>query len=78
MILFPILAAIIFNTAIGGNINNVNIAVQNEEIINCQKTAISGCLYENNNSIHLSCEILNGLRSLKYNLVKLKKKKNCI
>lgn len=71
MIIFPMLAAIIFNVAIGGNIKNVNIAVYNKETTNCRNNMVKGCLYNDNENFTLSCEVLNGLRSLEYNLVKL-------
>lgn len=71
MILFPMLAAIIFNVAIGGNIKNVNIAIENKEIINCKDNRFNGCLYDDTNNSTLSCEVLNGLRALDYNLVNL-------
>lgn len=69
--MFPILASIIFNIAIGGNIKNVNIVIQNNEITDCQNIKHNVCLYEDNITLTLSCEVLNGLRSLEYNLVKL-------
>jgi len=65
------LAAIIFNSAIGGNIKNVNIAVQNKEITDCQNIVINQCIYEDINNFTLSCAVLNGLRTLEYNLVNL-------
>lgn len=72
MILFPMLAAIIFNLAIGGNIKNVDIAIQNKEIADCRNVVNNNnCIYEDNINITLSCEVLDGLRALKYNLVKL-------
>lgn len=71
MILFPMLAAIIFNLAIGGNIKNVDIAFQNKEVTDCQNIAVNHCIYEDTNNFTLSCAVLNGLRSLDYNLVKL-------
>lgn len=70
MIVFPMLAAIIFNLAIGGNIKNVNIAIQNKEITDCRKIAVDQCIYGDNNNFTLSCAVLNGLRTLDYNLVK--------
>lgn len=73
MILFPMIAAIIFNVAIGGNIKNVNISFQNNETTDCLHSTISNkdsCFYDNNNNLTLSCEVLNGLRELKYNLVR--------
>ncbi|VVC43842.1 ABC transporter-like,P-loop containing nucleoside triphosphate hydrolase,AAA+ ATPase domain,ABC [Cinara cedri] len=71
MILFPMLAAIIFNVAIGGNIKNVNIAIQNKEIADCKDYKMNGCFYEHVNNITLSCEVLNGLRALEYNLIEV-------
>lgn len=72
MILFPMLAAIIFNLVVGGNIKNVNIAIQNNEITDCKETnTIKGCLYDDKYNITLSCEVLNGLRALEYNLVNI-------
>lgn len=71
MIVFPILASIIFNVAIGGNIKNVNIAVQNNEIADCQNVKHNVCFYDDNNTLTLSCEVLEGLQNLEYNLVKL-------
>lgn len=70
MILFPMLAAIIFNLAIGGNIKNVDIAIQNKEITDCRNVVNNNCIYEDNTNFTLSCEVLNGLKALKYNLVK--------
>ncbi|XP_022175206.1 ABC transporter G family member 23-like [Myzus persicae] len=72
MILFPMLAAIIFNLAIGGNIKNVNIAIQNKEITDCQNTVVNQCIYDNINNFTLSCSVLNGLRALDYNLISVK------
>lgn len=71
MILFPMLAAIIFNLAIGGNIKNVNIAIQNKEINDCQNIVVNQCIYDVINNFTLSCAVLDGLRTLEYNLVKL-------
>lgn len=72
MILFPMLAAIIFNVVIGGNIKNVNIAIQNKEIADCKENnTINGCLYDDKYNVTLSCEVLNGLRALEYNLVNI-------
>lgn len=70
MILFPMMAAIIFNLAIGGNIKNVNIAIQNKEIAECQTVLVNPCIYDDINNLTLSCAVLNGLRTLEYNLVK--------
>jgi hypothetical protein len=70
MILFPMLAAIIFNLAIGGNIKNVNIAIQNKEIADCQNIVVNQCIYEDITNVTLSCAVLNGLQTLEYNLVK--------
>jgi len=70
MILFPMMAAIIFNLAIGGNIKNVNIAIQNKEIAECQTVVVNPCIYDDINNLTLSCAVLNGLRTLEYNLVK--------
>lgn len=73
MIFLPILASIIFNVAIGGDIRDVRIAVRNKEITDCpQDTLInnSTCLYDDNYNLTLSCDVLNGLRELKYNLVR--------
>lgn len=76
MFLFPMMAATIFNLAIGGNIKNVNVAVQNEETADCHRgTTADGCLYDNDNNLTLSCEVLNALRHLEYNLVRLLNKK---
>ncbi|XP_029343800.1 ABC transporter G family member 23-like isoform X2 [Acyrthosiphon pisum] len=72
MILFPMLAAIIFNLAIGGNIKNVNIAIQNNEITDCQNIVVNQCIYEDNNNFTLSCAVLNGLQTLEYNLIPVK------
>lgn len=71
MILFPMLAAIIFNLAIGGNINNVDITIQNKEIADCQNIVVNQCIYEDINNLTLSCAVLSGLRTLEYNLVNL-------
>jgi len=65
------LAAIIFNLAIGGNIKNVNIAIQNKEIADCQNIVVNQCIYEDITNVTLSCAVLNGLQTLEYNLVKL-------
>lgn len=70
MILFPMMAAIIFNLAIGGNIKNVNIAIQNKEIAECQTVVVNPCIYDEINNLTLSCAVLNGLQTLEYNLVK--------
>lgn len=70
MILFPMLAAIIFNLAIGGNIKNVNIAIQNKETTDCQNIVENQCLYEHNTNFTLSCAVMNSLQTLEYNLVK--------
>lgn len=74
MILFPMIATVIFNVAIGGNIKNVNISFQNNETVDCLHNATSNkdsCFHDDNNNLNLSCEVLNGLRELKYNLVRL-------
>lgn len=74
MILFPVIAAVIFNVAIGGNIKNVNISFQNNETADCLHNVISNkdsCFHHDNNNLTLSCEVLNGLRELKYNLVRI-------
>ncbi|XP_050054541.1 ABC transporter G family member 23-like [Aphis gossypii] len=72
MILFPMMAAIIFNLAIGGNIKNVNIAIQNKEIAECQTVVVNPCIYDDINNLTLSCAVLNGLRTLEYNLISVK------
>ncbi|XP_060841038.1 ABC transporter G family member 23-like [Rhopalosiphum padi] len=72
MILFPMLAAIIFNLAIGGNIKNVNIAIQNKEIADCQNIVVNQCIYEDITNVTLSCAVLNGLQTLEYNLIPVK------
>jgi len=64
------LASIIFNLAIGGNIKNVNIAIQNNESTDCKNIVVNQCIYEDINNFTLSCAFLNGLRTLEYNLVK--------
>jgi len=64
------MAAIIFNLAIGGNIKNVNIAIQNKEIAECQTVVVNPCIYDEINNLTLSCAVLNGLQTLEYNLVK--------
>ncbi|XP_025415785.1 ABC transporter G family member 23-like [Sipha flava] len=71
MILFPMLAAIIFNLAIGGNIKNVDIAIQNKEITDCRNVVNNNCIYDDNKNFTLSCEVLDGLRALKYNLIEV-------
>lgn len=71
MIFFPMMAAIIFNLAIGGNFRNVKIAIQNNEITDCRNHIYNKCFYDNNTSLSLSCDVLNGLRNLEYNLVKI-------
>lgn len=73
MIFLPILASVIFNMAIGRDIRDVRIAVRNNEVTDCpQNTLINNatCLYDDNNNLTLSCDVLNGLRELKYNLVR--------
>ncbi|KAF0762245.1 ABC transporter G family member 23-like [Aphis craccivora] len=72
MILFPMMAAIIFNLAIGGNIKNVNIAIQNKEIAECQTVVVNPCIYDEINNLTLSCAVLNGLQTLEYNLIPVK------
>lgn len=70
MILFPMLASIIFNVAIGGDIKDVNIAVLNNEVADCRNSIVNGsCFYDIDRNFTLSCEILHGLEKLQYNLV---------
>lgn len=72
MIFFPMMAAIIFNLAIGGDFRNVKIAIQNKEITDCRNHILyNECFYDDNTSLSLSCDVLNGLRNLEYNLVKI-------
>lgn len=70
MIFFPMMAAIIFNLAIGGDFRNVKIAIENKEITDCRNRIVDECFYDDNTSLSLSCDVLNGLRALEYNLVK--------
>lgn len=71
MILFPMMAAIIFNLAIGGDFRNIKIVIQNQEITDCQNHIVNECFYDDNTSLSLSCDVLTGLRTLEYNLVKI-------
>lgn len=65
-------AATVFNFAVGGNVKNVNIAVSNEETAGCRgEIQTDGCIYDNDNNLTLSCEVLDALRHSQYNLVRL-------
>lgn len=71
MIFFPMMAAVIFNLAIGNDFRNVKIAIQNKEITDCRNRIVNECFYDDNTSLSLSCDVLNGLRTLDYELVKI-------
>ncbi|XP_050422029.1 ABC transporter G family member 20-like isoform X2 [Adelges cooleyi] len=78
VIFFPILAALIYNLAIGRNVEDVKIHFQNNEIHNCKNTSVvGGCLYDDDyvNSHKLSCQLIDRLRSLKYDLVPIDSQK---
>lgn len=73
MIFFPMLASVIFNVAVGGDFRDICIAVRNNEVTDCLRNPLNYndiCLYDDNNNLTLSCKVLNGLRDLKYNLVR--------
>ncbi|XP_050519725.1 ABC transporter G family member 23-like [Daktulosphaira vitifoliae] len=77
VIILPIMLAIISNYSVGSSIEHINIAFLNEETNNsiCKQFNFHGCIFDKDSKRLMSCEVLNYLRMLKYDLVELNSKK---
>ncbi|XP_025415790.1 ABC transporter G family member 23-like isoform X1 [Sipha flava] len=73
MIVLPIIQSFNFCSAVGVNFKNMPIAIKNEEVnfTDCQYSNFNGCIFDKNNSLTVSCVIMNYLSSLDYNLVEV-------
>ncbi|XP_050548995.1 ABC transporter G family member 23-like isoform X2 [Daktulosphaira vitifoliae] len=68
--LLPIVQVILLNTTIGNKLEFINIAVSNKEtnLTRCSNFNVSSCLYDNYINETLSCDFVNSLKDLEYNI----------
>lgn len=73
MIVLPIFQILNFCYGIGTNINDMPIAIKNDEIsvLDCQNANVDGCIFDINSTQTMSCFIIKYLQSHNYNLVSL-------